>query len=54
MQFLLLFKKRPNELLIPQRWLCYQAPEIIRLINPSNSGCEVAYYTKETDVYAFG
>ncbi|XP_047141650.1 kinase suppressor of Ras 1 isoform X1 [Hydra vulgaris] len=45
---------RPDKLLIPQRWLCYQAPEIIRLLNPFDPGCEVAYYTKETDVYAFG
>ena len=46
--------KRPKHLIIPHGWLCYQAPEIIRLLDPANPGIEVFKYTYKTDVYAFG
>ena len=46
--------KRPKHLIIPHGWLCYQAPEIIRILDPANPGSEVPKYTKETDMYAFG
>lgn len=45
---------RKNYLLLPQGWLCYQAPEIIRCLSAYDPGCEIEKYTKETDIYAFG
>lgn len=45
---------RKNYLLLPQGWLCYQAPEIIRCLSAHDPGCEIEKYTKETDIYAFG
>jgi len=44
----------PGKLFIQKGWLCYQAPEIVRLLDPSSPGIEVAMYDKRTDVYAFG
>lgn len=46
--------KRPNHLIIPRGWLCYQAPEIIRVLDPRHPGAEVPKYTNKTDVYSFG
>ena len=45
---------RPGWLLITANWLCYQAPEIMRALDPLQPGSEVHLYTKETDIYAFG
>jgi len=46
--------ERPGWLLITANWLCYQAPEIMRALDPLQPGSEVHLYTKETDIYAFG
>ncbi|XP_057295480.1 kinase suppressor of Ras 1-like isoform X1 [Hydractinia symbiolongicarpus] len=46
--------KRKNYLQIPQGWLGYQAPEIMRRLDARHPGQEVPFYTKETDIYAFG
>eukprot|EP00795_Rhopilema_esculentum_P015396 gene15396-6635_t len=46
--------ERPGWLLIMSNWLCYQAPEIVRALDPLHPGTELDLYTKETDVYAFG
>ncbi|XP_066932189.1 kinase suppressor of Ras 1-like isoform X6 [Clytia hemisphaerica] len=45
---------RKNHLMLPKGWLCYQAPEIIRHLSAHDPGCEVLYYTRESDIYAFG
>ena len=50
--FFIYFRK--NYLLLPPHWLCYQAPEIVRQLTAHDPGSEIQYYTKETDVYAFG
>ena len=44
----------PGFLRIPRGWLCYQAPEIIRLLKVRDPGGEVPLYTKQSDVFAFG
>lgn len=48
---------KPGTLQIPDGWLCYMAPEIIRALRVPDENSFVAPslpYTKESDMYAFG
>nr|XP_039251787.1 kinase suppressor of Ras 2-like isoform X2 [Styela clava] len=48
---------KPLTLQVPDGWLCYMAPEIIRALSVPYNDMDVVSslpYTKESDVYAFG
>lgn len=40
-------------LVVPRGWLSYQAPEILRKLDPRNERT-LLHHTPQTDVYAFG
>lgn len=43
-----------NGLHIPNNWLCYLAPELIRGLKQTKKSHDELQFAKETDVYAFG
>lgn len=43
--------ERDDGILLPTNWLCYAAPELVRVIS---FDCEQLPFTEQTDVFAFG
>lgn len=45
--------RRKNVLRIPQGWICYLAPEIVRKLSPEVDEDQLPF-SKAADIYAFG
>lgn len=47
----LMHPKISNGFIVPDRWLCYQAPEFLRVLHEN---LDQFHFSEKTDIFAFG